>query len=247
MRPIVVCCMLLKHARNLLLLLAVVPLFVTTTTAEPLGMNPVMNGGFETWIRTNGEGGYADGALYWAHSAGSNARFFNTNIDGDADSEAYVRGDFSASSHNFWQSTLPPLQVFSPDFDAFAFTIERGTVAPSANIQIGFSTAPGYDANPFVGAFWDGAVMFRADDIAANTDASGRVTLDPVADGEIVCPAYEPCTRFKADFEAADDTNRSALLDQLRVIQMSFWNFNRQAGFIVIDDVEVIGADTPLV
>lgn len=217
---------------------------VLSLTALPLGSgglpNPILNGDFEVYV-DNGEEGYTGGALYWAHSHGSNVEF----RDVDGDTKAVVPADMSASNHNFWQSTLPPLQAFSADFGSFEYTVESGDVPTSANNQIGFSLSPASAQHPWVGIFWDGALRFSAAAIADAMGPDGRVVLDPL-DGDIICPDYQPCRDFKAAYEATDDAGKSELLGQTRVIQVSFWNFNRAtSGEVVIDDVAIEGALPP--
>ncbi|MBW3582596.1 MAG: hypothetical protein KY455_05795 [Euryarchaeota archaeon] len=216
------------------------------------GVDPILNGDFEAYARVDVEvAGHSDGAggaLFWTSTArsidyASNARFVDSGVDGDTDREVVIPGDPAGGDHNFWQS-YPTLQWASLDASAFAYTIENGTVAPSANNQLGFSLSPEYDQHPWVGIFWEGAVHFTADDILANIDADGRVSLDPAVDGSIICPDWDPCRSFRENFTAADTDGRRALLGETRLVQVSFWNFNRQEGQVVIDDVALEGAQT---
>lgn len=227
--------------RRLFISLALVTVALALPARADYPGNPILNGDFEIYLETIGSGGYADGAIWWSHGYESNAVF--EDADGDADLEAVVAADPGASNHNFWQTTLPPLEVPTANFDAFAWTLEGGAIAPSANNQIGFSLSPSFSQHPFVGAFWDGAVMFRADDMAATMDEAGRVHLDPALHGEIICPDFEPCRTFKLAFDAADTEGKRELLGQARIVQVSFWNFNRlDEGEAVIDDVAIDGA-----
>lgn len=212
--------------------------------ARAIPVNPILNPGFELYadIIPAGQPGdrqYFDEAIWWAEGFGSNATFPET---APGDRAAVVPADPSASNHNFWQSTLPPLQAPTLDFDAFEFDVEGGTISPEANNQIGFSLTPLYAQHPWIGIYWEGAVLFRADDMVP--DAQGRVSMNPVAHGEIICPDWDPCRQFKGAYDAASTAGKHALLQQARVVQVSFWNFNRQAsGFVAIDDVAIVDSD----
>lgn len=212
--------------------------------------DPILNGGFEAYARVDvevaGTSEGAGGALFWTSTArsidyASNARFVDSGLDDDPDREVVIRGDLSSGNHNFWQS-YPTLQWASLDATAFTYTVENGTIAQSANNQLGFSLSPEYDQHPWVGVFWEGAVRFTAADILANMHTDGRVSLDPAVDGSIVCPDWDPCRSFRENFTAADTEGRRALLGETRLVQVSFWNFNRQEGQVVIDDVALEGA-----
>lgn len=224
----------------------------------PVPVNPLLNGDFELYADTTDTGGGLDQTLFWTSGsidptccAGyrSNAWFGDHDDGGLGDREAVVEANTSAPNHNFWQSTVTGGQMISGDFDAFAWTIEHGTIAPSANNQLGFSLSPLYAQHPYVGIFWEGAITFRADDMVP--DADGRVRMDPIKDGEITCPGgYQPCLDFKTEYDGAgafgDEDAQRDLLGKLRLVQISFWNFNRQAaGSIVVDNVAIEGATLP--
>lgn len=184
-----------------------------------------------------------DMALAWSNDAGT--RYFD--LDGDGDTEAVIPTQRVEHSHTMWQSGATLAQAFSLDFDAFEWTLEAGAIPGGANNQIGFSLTPSYMQHPFVGVFWEGALLFRATDM--QPDENGRVSMDPVRDGEIACPGgYPPCDAFRAEFVAAqaanDEAAARALLGQARIAQTSFWSFNNPAGLVAIDDVAFVGAKT---
>lgn len=180
-----------------------------------------------------------DRGLGWSNDPGT--RFYD--FDGDNDVEAVIPAVAAQHEHNLWQSFVSPQQAMSADFGHFEFTVEAGVIPTRANNQIGLSLSPGFAQHPFVGAFWEGAVMFRANDMAPDVD--GRVRLDPARQGEIVCPAgYAPCLDFRAAFDAADTDGRRALLSQARVVQVSFWSFSGGAGPVVLDDVAFVDQKT---
>lgn len=182
-----------------------------------------------------------DEAPMWSNDPGT--RF--ADFDGDGDREAIIPSAPVEHSHNLWQSVATATQAFSADFAAFEFTVEAGAIPASASNQIGLALSPGYMQHPWLGAFWEGAIVFTSADMAP--DASGRVRMDPVAQGSITCPAgYTPCLSFRDAWGAADDAGKRTLLGQARVIQTSFWAFSHAAGPVVIDDVAYVGAQVAL-
>jgi hypothetical protein len=163
------------------------------------------------------------------------------DVTGDGDTEAVIPSVPAQHSHSLWQSIATSTQAFSADFDAFQFTVESGSLPASANVQVGLSLTPSYMQSPWVVAFWEGAVYFTSADLVP--DASGRVSVNPVAKGEIICPAaYTPCEEFRADYNAADAVGKATLLGQTRIVQTSFWSFNNPAGPVVLDDIAYLGA-----
>lgn len=176
----------------------------------------------------------------WSNDPGTT--FYDFDDDGDV--EAVIPRVPTTHSHSLWQSVATSTQAFSADFDAMTFALESGTIPPYANIQVGLSLSPSYAQHPFVGIFWEGAVLFRADDMVP--DAGGVIRMDPIADGEIICPAYAPCLQFKAEYEAADAAGKHTLLGQTRIVQTSFWSFHTPMGPVVIDDVAYDGAKSML-
>lgn len=179
-----------------------------------------------------------DPSFMWSNDPGT--VFGDANGDGDI--EAVIPRVPAQHNHNLWQSVATPTQAFSADFDAFEFTLESGVIPAGANIQVGLSLTPGYMQSPWVGIFWEGAVLFRANDLVPG--AGGRISVDPVAKGEIICPAYTPCYEFRAAYNAADEEGKRTLLGQTRIVQTSFWSFNGGVGPVVIDDVAYVGAKT---
>lgn len=179
----------------------------------------------------------SSGAPTWSRDSGVEI----VDADGDGDREAVIPTRAVDFNHDLWQSWASPQQAWSLDFDAFAFTVESGAIPSSANNQIGFSLTPSYAQHPYVGIFWEGAVHFTSADM--RPDANGRVTMDPVRDGSIICPSgYTPCLEFRAAYAAADDAGKHTLLGQARIVQTSFWAFNNLAGPVAIDDIAFEGA-----
>lgn len=178
-----------------------------------------------------------DRGVGWSNDPGTTFADYN----GDGDVEAIIPPVPTKYNHDLWQSTATTTQAFSADFDSFQFSLEAGSIAPGANIQVGFSLSPSYTQHPFVGIFWEGAVLFTSSDMVKGAD--GVVRLNPIAQGEIICPAgYSPCLRFQSAYAASDGTGKATLLGQTRVVQTSFWAFNNPAGNVVIDNIAYVGA-----
>lgn len=178
-----------------------------------------------------------DRATGWSNDAGT--RFYD--IDHDGDHEAVIPTAPAQHAHNLWQSVASPQQAYMADFAALRFTLEAGAIPSGANVQVGLSLTPVYMQHPYVGVFWEGALVFRAADM--QPDAQGLVSLDPVAQGEIVCPAgYPPCAEFKAWFDGSDAFGKKRVLAMARIVQTSFWQFNNPLGPVALDDVAYVGA-----
>lgn len=175
----------------------------------------------------------------WSNDPGT--KFYD--VDGDGDQEAVIPRVPTSHTHNLWQSIATPTQAWSANFESFEFTVESGVIPPGANNQIGLGLSPGYMQHPWLGAFWEGAILFRANDMTPDED--GRVRMDPVLQGELICPAgYTPCLEFKAEYNAANAAGKRTLLGQARIVQTSFWSFSGGAGPVVIDDVAFGGIRT---
>jgi hypothetical protein len=220
--------------------------------------NPVVNGSFELYADTmpNTEampdGGAADGELWWSEGYGSPARFENLAGDPNPDREAIippVSGD-GISDHDFWQAALPPLPLVSLDFDALAFTLEAGTIPAPAEIQVGFELSPDR-ADPYAGVYWEGALRFTA--AAMHPDERGRIRLAPATDASVICPLgadgreWGPCVRFRGEFDPTTPGSpaRRAVLSHARIVQLSFWSFNRGGDTVALDDVAIDGPRLP--
>ena len=177
-----------------------------------------------------------DPGFMWSNDPGTTFGDF----DGDGDREARIPRVPVEHNHNLWQSVATTTQAFSADFDLFAFRVESGVIPAGANIQIGLALSPGYAQHPFVGVFWEGAILFRSNDFIT---PGVQYALDPVARGEIICPGgYTPCLLFKAEYDAADNAGKRTLLGQARIVQTSFWAFSGGVGDVIVDDVVYYGA-----
>ncbi|MFA5862375.1 MAG: hypothetical protein WDA16_11845 [Candidatus Thermoplasmatota archaeon] len=161
-----------------------------------------------------------------------------TDNNGDGDQEAV----FNTTPGAFlYQAAASTQQAWSADFDSFEFTLESGNLPPGAYIQIGFSVVPGYQQNPFIGVWWDG-IQFNKKNMTL--DEQGRIHLNPIKDGFIVCAVYTPCTDFQKAYSVGDEKAKHNLLGQVRLVQTSFWGFGNPSGHVVIDDVAYVGAKT---
>lgn len=179
-----------------------------------------------------------DPGFMWSNDPGTTYG----DVNGDGDREAVIPRVPTSHNHNMWQSYASMTQLFSADFDSFDFTLESGMIPAGANVQIGLSLTPGYTQSPWVGIFWEGAVLFRANDMVAGP--AGAISMDPVAKGEIICPGgYTPCLEFKAAYDQAqDEAAKRTLLGGTRIVQTSFWSFSGGVGPVVLDNVSIVGS-----
>lgn len=245
-------------------LIASLSLFLPASPATGLvPAGPVLNGGFELAVAgaqelcdTAGDQEInlivviidtcSPGAMKAVHWSSEDGMVFgDSGLDGDGDREAIINAGSGVSNHNFWQAWPSPHQAYTANFDEYRFKLESGSIPAAANIQVGLSLSPLFVQHPFVLVFWEGAVMFTGSQMVP--DAGGVVHLDPVTQGQVICPAdYDPCLDFQSQFNAAATAaGRRALLGETRVVQDSFWNFNLGSGTVVIDDVAIVGATTP--
>lgn len=250
---------------RLLLLSGVVSLFLIAAASSqalvPVG--PVVNGSFEVFVpggpqmcEVVGNQEHNVGRLVIVDTCSPGAMKAaqwsspDTTLIGDWNGVGNRRAGFVGGGglHDLWQAYPNPQQAWSLDFATYRFqTANFGffthAPGPGAHIQLGFSLSPGYQQHPWVGIFWEGALQFTRSDMTIGTD--GYVNLDPVVHGEIICPAWQPCFDFKAEYDAADDDGKRELLGQARLVQNSFWSFGTSPGQVVmVDNVEIGGAKT---
>ena len=195
--------------------------------------------GYQDLAQINPARKIMSGGASWSSDPGTTYRDFS----GDGDIEAIIPVQPEEHSHNLWQSTATTTIAWSADFDAFRFVLESGTIPPPANIQLGLALTPSYQQSPWLAGFWEGAVLFRSNDLVPSGD--GTVSVHPIDQGEIICPAgYTPCLAFKADYDAADVAGKHTLLGQVRIVQTSFWSFHNAGGPVVLDNVAIVGGKT---
>lgn len=237
--------------------LTLLTMLIPAGTAGPeAAIDPVANGGFELYAETipgvtSLDGREADGALFWDHSGIRPESADFRDIDDDLDREAVLGCLVDWCSFvNMGQSITSATQVFSADFEAYAFTIEAGVVPSDALVfhRIWMWPACADDAYPYpctIGLSWSNASMVP--------DDQGRVTLDPVdatfsclgggADGQAGTLFHDPrCDRFEEEWAAADDEARREMIRPGRVVEHSFQGFHLGEHPVVIDDVSIEGA-----
>lgn len=168
---------------------------------------------------------------------------FGFSFDSDPfDREVRIPADASKSGHNIWQTFPSKQEAYTANFTTYQFTVEDGQIPSKAKIEVSLSLSPGYAQHPFVGVFYEAQVVFDAEDMVPN--ANGVVQPDPLQDGRIECPDYQPCRDFRSDYQDADEDGKRALLGQTRLTQNSFWSFNRGDTDVVLDDISIVGATT---
>lgn len=184
------------------------------------------------------------GAMKALHWSTSRVTQFG-DYDGDGNREAKIDGsvtlppgDQIGKSHNFWQAYPSPHQAYSADFQALRFRVEAGAIPPGASVQISLSSVPLSDVSPFVVIFIDCFLTFQ------NLTPSGslnRVEADPVT--ATFSSAWDGCDDEAAAWSAADDAGKRALLGRMRIVQLSFWQFQTGAP-VTLDGVELYQAKT---
>lgn len=221
-------------------------------------LDPVANGDFELYADASPgpaptDSGRADEALFWETKGilGETTTF--EDADGDGDREAVIASCLAPDCwgvRNLLQSLTATSQAFSANFTAYTFVVEEGSVPDEASVWIRISFRPACLEPSFpyycdVTLAWDGSSM--------QTDEEGLVRLDP-AQTRFVCTSVTPdggvspathdpiCERFREDWEAADEQQRRALLDQARITHQFFWAFSKGADPVVVDDVSIEGA-----
>lgn len=194
--------------------------------------------------------------IAWSTANTRASTVFSYEADDDPfDREARIIGDGSLSGHNLWQSFAGKQQVYTANFDTYTFTIENWDelkaldqpLGTGAQIQLSFSVSPMQEQNPWVGVFVDGTLRFKVDTILENIDEDGVVRLDPTEDlTDVICRGYPPCLEIKDDLESddTDEESKRATLGRLRLVQNSFWAFNKGPADVVIDDVAIDGYTT---
>jgi hypothetical protein len=164
--------------------------------------------------------------------------------EGDGDREAVIANgppDAALGNHNMWQSYLDPQQVYTGAFDALSFRVESGAIPAGASVIVSFSSVPFSDVAPWVVIYVDCALRFPASQLVP--DASGVVRLDPT-DG-VFTSYWTGCDDELAAWNAATaEEGKRAVLDELRLVQHSYWNFNTGTAPVVLDGVAIEGART---
>lgn len=160
----------------------------------------------------------SDDAIHWSDQGGTEFG----DRDGDGDREAAVIS--GGAHHNFWQAWPSPFQAFTGNFDALEFDVEAGSIASSAAVILSFSATPLEAQSPWVGAFIDCQLRFSGSSMDAS---SGHVSVDPVE--AVFSPSSPDCDAAKAEWDSGDDATKRQVLGRLRIIQLSFWGFERAA------------------
>lgn len=155
------------------------------------------------------------------------------DFDGDGDREAKFPTGVG-SGHNMWQSYASSNQAFTADFDAFEFTIENGAV-PQGAVVLSLSMTPLAAQSADVPYYFECQITFSVTQIRDSVGVDGRVSMDP-ADATFRS-RNAACNELDAQWDSATNAERHVILGQLRVVQLSFWNFNRGPTDTIVDEV----------
>lgn len=165
------------------------------------------------------------------------------DFDGDGDREAkFLKGpdDPSLGDHNMWQSYASLHQAYVANFSALSFQVESGVIAHPAKIILSLSDTPLAEPSPWVGISFMCQLTFSTAQL--QPDANGTVMVDPTEGA--FRSRYSTCDDEAANWTAADPAERREILDGLRIVQHSYWGWNRGPGDVVIDDVTMLGSRT---
>lgn len=177
---------------------------------------------------------------------------FGFNFDGDPfDREAKflpLDPDEPMNTHNLWQSYVSQPGVYTANFDQLEFHVEAGEIPHSATVRLSLSGTPMDGQSPYVAGYQDCILTFTAEmfDPAGN----GEVAVDPLDANLRNDPgdATEYCETAVDTFndEEASEEERRDALGRLRIVQISFWDFNVEQGEtpVVVDDVAMPGSST---
>lgn len=161
--------------------------------------------------------------------------------DFEGDREARIGANLSASTHNLWQAWPSPHQAYSGSFDHLSLRVEHGQVPSSAVIQLSFSATPLESQHHWVLLFLDCQLTFRAGQLLPGEN--GVIQADPTQ--AHFRSRYKTCDPAEEDWNNAETPEeRRLILGRLRIVQLSFWNFNRGADDVIFDGIGLKGTTT---
>lgn len=161
-----------------------------------------------------------DAAVQWSEHPDTSPTTFGDN-DGDGDREATIAS--GGAGHNMWQAYPNAHEAFTGDFTAFELDVEAGEINPGALVQISMNPTPLNEQSDRTFEA-DCRLSFSGSLLLANMDGDGHVSVDPV--DARYSSHYDGCPSVE-DWENADDDGKRDILGQLRIVQLSFWSFNR--------------------
>lgn len=175
--------------------------------------------------------------LQWSFDVNQRSAYWD-DYDGDGDRE--TRFPAGPGSHNMWQAYPNPQQAWTGNFDAFTFRVESGAVPTGALVAISLSATPLEDENADLGTGIDCTLNLRG--ALIQPDGTGAVRADPTLGQFASRNSF--CAALKAQWDAGDAAAKRDALGRTRIVQVSFWSFNRGTSDVVVDDVEIVGGTT---
>lgn len=182
----------------------------------------------------------------WSTDVRDSSTEFGYDLPGDEDPFNRAAMFTTGSDHNMWQSWTSPHQAYSGNHERLEFDVLNGEddIPTSANLKISFSATPGQEPTPWVLLFFDCDLTLKIDDF---DKADGRFSIDPVEGHFRSRSAY--CDGAAGEWQDAvdedDDEAKRNILGRLRMVQLSFWNWNDDYApgeSVVIDNVGITGA-----
>ncbi len=186
-----------------------------------------------------------DQPAMWSVSFRIPSTEFGYNFDDDPfDREARFIPDPDLLNHNLWQSYVGQPGVYTANFEALELTLEAGEVPSSAIVRVSLSGTPLDSQSPYLAGYQDCILTFGSEVLVPGED--GRISADPLDaalrndPGDTTQYCAEAVDTFN-DGSATEEEKRDAL-GRLRLVQISFWNWNTGEDAVVIDDVAMPGA-----
>lgn len=181
-------------------------------------------------------------AVHWSQADG-NTQFAADFDDDEFDREVKIGANASASGHNLWQAWPSPHQAYSGSFDDLTFRVEDGEIPSSASVKVSLSATPSETVHQYVLLWLDCDLTFTAEQLTSSK-VGDTVQADP-ADA-IFRSRDDSCDAAKQAWDgASSDEERRDVLGRLRIVQLSFWGFNRGSQDVVLDGVGLEGTTTP--
>ncbi len=186
----------------------------------------------------------AEKPLHWSFHAPDPSVEFGYGFDDDPfDREARFLTEGEGSAHNLWQAYPSKHQAFTANFDALEFAVEDGDIADAstATVKISLSSAPVHHTSSTFPIEIDCVLTFKSSEMASHVGGDGVMSMSPL-DAAFGPHGNDPDCPMEAWNAAPDEDGKRSVLGQLRIVQLSFWNWNSASEPIVVDDIALPGA-----